>query len=70
MAGKKTPIMIVSEKTEHRVEFPRDIAEYWSESHEDTKPEDAEWFNVYEDEDGAFVCSCCAVNYNPAVDKD
>lgn len=27
-------------------------------------------FYLYADEDGAVICQCCGVNYNPAVDKD
>jgi len=26
-------------------------------------------FYLYADEDGAIICQCCGVNYNPAVDK-
>lgn len=63
-------ITIYSERTpETPVEFPQEIAEYWAEWH-DTTPEFAPIMPVYEDKDGAFVCSCCGVNYNPAVDKD
>lgn len=65
------PIIIVSEfpgRTE--TELPAEIAAEWSRWHEDTEPEDAARFAVFEDADGAYVCECCGVNYNPAVDKD
>lgn len=63
-------IIIVSEvpgRTE--TELPLEIAEVWSGWHEGTEPEDAATFAVFEDADGAYVCECCGVNYNPEVDK-
>lgn len=67
----KKPIFIVSEYPGRTTtELPRDVAEVWSGWHEGTKPKDAPNFAVFEDEDGAYVCECCGVNYNPAVDKD
>jgi len=49
-----------------------DVWQEWIDVHAD---EDEDGFALaeaylYADEDGAIICQCCGVNYNPAVDKD
>jgi hypothetical protein len=61
-------IAINSAREPGKATLPRGIAEYWADWH-DMTPEDAPRY-VYEDHDGAFVCECCGVNYNPQVDRD
>lgn len=49
-----------------------DVWRYWADVHED-EDEDGyllAGFYLYADTDGAIICQCCGVNYNPAVDKD
>lgn len=60
---------ITNEETGLKVKLPTAILDYWMSWHEETTPEDAEEM-LYEDADGAIICSCCGVNYNPDVDKD
>lgn len=49
-----------------------DVWRYWADIHADAYEDGyllAGWY-LYADTDGAIICQCCGVNYNPAVDKD
>lgn len=60
---------IRNEDTDAEVTVPEEILIEWLAWHEDTGPADAEML-LHEDADGAIICECCGVNYNPDVDKD
>ncbi len=49
-----------------------DVWEYWADVHADEGEDrfDLAGAYLYADEDGAIICECCGVNYNPAVDKE
>lgn len=61
--------VILNEETGREVDLDAGILSEWMSWHEDTTPADARDM-LYEDADGAVICSCCGVNYNPEVDKD
>lgn len=68
--GEAPPTVTVqNEDTGADVVVPFNVWGTWCEWHEDTDATDAEML-LYEDADGAIVCLCCGVNYNPKVEKD
>jgi hypothetical protein len=49
-----------------------DVWQEWANVHTDADEDGylIAQFYLYADMDGAVICECCGVNYNPAVDKD